>query len=225
MLTSFSELYALAQQYRKGAWVFRGVTRIAYDLIPKIGRSGYDPKFESWMFGHFFREAVAFVDRIRSLSGSSSPLLEPTDLLQAGLLDWTENPLVAAYFACRNHYADDGAIYVLQTPHVLKDETLSPFTVEQVMRYRPRHVTPRISAQRGLFTVHPYPRTPLPPSEHGPLKVHRHPIAAAFKEKLRWNLSRFGINESSMFPGLDGLARHADWWIANTDPSDEAMAG
>jgi hypothetical protein len=36
--------------------------------------------------------------------------------------------------------------------------TKGPFAIDKTIRYVPRIVTPRLRAQRGLFTVHPKPR-------------------------------------------------------------------
>ena len=37
----------------------------------------------------------------------------------------------------------------------------SPLAVKSVVRFRPPHVSKRIAAQAGLFTVHPEPMTPF----------------------------------------------------------------
>lgn len=64
--------------------------------------------------------------------------------------------MVAAFFACRSHFDTDGAIYALKTASFY-DDAADPFTVNRTAKYRPRHITRRITAQRGLFTIHPQP--------------------------------------------------------------------
>src|ERR1017187_7723098 len=79
--------------------------------------------------------------------------------LPTRLLDWTTNPLVAAFFAVESASNTDGAIYAYRLRHFINTyETLDPFNPGKLMKkYIPRHITNRITAQSGLFTIH---RTP-----------------------------------------------------------------
>lgn len=219
-INSFHDLYDIAQLYRKGRWVFRGVGCASYDLVPKIGRPGIETEHERRIFDHFVREATAYVGAVPSSNWELLALAQHHGL-PTRLLDWTENPLVAAYFACQEDESEDGAIYMLQTPHVVRDYSISPFAVDQLSRYRPHHITKRIAAQRGLFTIHPDPKQALELLNKGPMKVHRAIVCKKLKKKLSFNLSRFGINRSSLFPDLDGLAAHIMWMYSNEDPSEE----
>ena len=219
----FEDLYRLAQSYRKGRWVFRGVSRTSFELLPKIGRPGIETENEKRIFQFFIREATAYVSQMPKSEWEMLAIAQHHGL-PTRLLDWTENPLVAAYFACREFQDEDGAIYVLRTPKVLKEELVSPFEIDDVLRYRPRHITRRISAQRGLFTVHPNPSEPLYVGDTDSLKVRRAFIRKEYKNKLLWNLSRFDINRRSLFPDLDGLAWHLTWMFSEQDPSEEAHA-
>lgn len=229
-ISSFNELYVLTQRYRR-AWVFRGVSNADYQLMPKFGRIAVPqptPKMkidERRLFFAFVREATPYF---------SSELASEWELLAIAqhhglptrLLDWTENPLVAAYFACLEHEDSDAAIYMLQTDRILTEELAkeSPFTVPHILKYRPRHITKRITAQRGLFTIHPKPTEPLSLVATGENRVHRVIIESQFKSKLKWNLDHFGVNHSSLFPGLDGLAKHMAWRFQSFDPTEEPQA-
>jgi len=77
------------------------------------------------------------------------------------------------------------------------------------MRYIPRIVTPRLRAQRGLFTVHPKPREEFKPEKEK--NFTRIGIPYEARKQLKDSLFRHGINEEVLFPDLDGLARHAQW--------------
>lgn len=139
--------------------------------------------------------------------------------LPTRLLDWTENPLVAAYFAATTGDEVDGAIYALNTVSVV-DSEISPFDFPRVAKYRPNHVTNRITAQRGQFTIHSEPAKPLKvgDSTHGAYKVHKITLAASAKKRIRWDLSRLNVNARSLFPDIDGLTKFFCWAYSEIDP-------
>jgi hypothetical protein len=222
-IQSFQDLFRFSQAYRSGRWVFRGVSRVGFDLRPKVGRAGVETRNERRMFEFFCRDAVLHL---------TDPPTSEWDLLALAqhhglptrLLDWTENPLVAAFFACRSNSSSDGAIYVAQVRDDIQPFEGSPFTIKEVRRFRPKCVTRRIAAQRGLFTVHPNPAVPLVLGDHGTVIVRRAAVPEQFKAKLLWNLSRYEVNQRSLFPDLDGLSGHITWMFSGSDPSEEDYA-
>jgi hypothetical protein len=143
--------------------------------------------------------------------------------LPTRLLDWTENPLVAAYFSCAGSPNADGAVYMLKVPKIIEydAENDDPFSIAAIARFYPQHVTPRITAQRGLFTVHPDPCCQITEAQDESVKLHRVTIPSAFKRRMRYDLSRFHVHEVSLFPDLDGLAAHLEWTYSNHDPYDD----
>jgi hypothetical protein len=219
----FQDLYSFSQAFRSGRWVFRGVSSIDFDLRPKLGRVGIETRNERRMFEFFCRDLALHLPDPPKSEWDLLALAQHHGL-PTRLLDWTENPLVAAFFACRSDLPSNGAIYAAQIRDEVKSFLDSPFAVKEVQRFRPQCVTRRIAAQRGLFTVHPEPTTPLNVGDHGTIIVRRAAIPAHFKPKLLWNLSRYEVNQRSLFPDLDGLSAHIAWMFSGADPSEEEYA-
>ena len=127
--------------------------------------------------------------------------------LPTRLLDWTRNPLVAAFFAVEEQFNGDSAIYVLRNKKMLlTDKIPDPFKRKNVGKFVPAHVTKRIIAQFGLFTIHPNPAIPLVSDE-----VEKLVIPSRLRKPLKDVLFRYGINRGSLFPDLDGLATSIQW--------------
>jgi type I restriction enzyme M protein len=115
--------------------------------------------------------------------------------------------IFACYFAVEEEYDGDSVIYAYyNSNHIFIDDYSSPFECKEVGRFYPRHITPRITVQGALFTVHPNPYEKLESENIDKIRIPK-----GIRRGLKKTLNLYGINRYSLFPGLDGLAKHIQW--------------
>lgn len=216
-IKSWNDLSRLIQKCADGKWIFRGEDRLDNLLRPKAGRVGpekgsarkkpYDPNHEKTAIELFKKQARPHLEH-QPLSDMEWLAVAQHTGMSTRLLDWTESLLVACYFAVTSAGTKgDAVIYgVRNLPVVTKGEENKPFAIKYVAIYRPPHIAPRIPAQRSVFTVHPKPTVDFR-SEN----VISWPISSAVCGEIKAILDSCAINESSLFPDLDGLSRYIGW--------------
>ncbi len=213
----------------KGQIWWRGQNDFKWKLDPHVFRSqlnGYDEK--SGM--------RRFIQKAHSRHASVPPTSEMHNWLflmqhyglPTRLLDWTESPLIACYFAT-DHGKDnaDGALYAL-SPYKLNEaqtglhKLLMPYdiqavqiiksifkdnqeNVQSIIAIRPAEVDIRLLTQLSAFTLHGHNKSleELPNSQEYIIKIK---IPQNSKKRLREELKHLGIRESNIFPDLGHLA-------------------
>ena len=237
-------------------YLFRGLPRASYDLIPSAVRLGRLPttgeqfRKEAWALVHFgetLRDqglpipnrpaVVTFIKEIRGgaqlgVVWPAQPLYEFMGIAQhfgvpTRLLDWAQEPSVAAYFAASLPGSADEpmAVWILDTAaykHFAPIGTTAntwigtPIAVDYASN-------PNAHAQRGVFTMHSpiydYDRLSPPGAETLDVYLSKHSVTdppgglrkislpASERGSLLKILHRRRIDGATMFPGYYGATQ------------------
>ncbi len=156
---------------------FRGHSKVVDDLIPKVYRSNFGC-WEKKTTSEFLKYGRNYVSQFPSNK------LEILYLMQhygtpTRLLDWTENILVALYFAVSEDKDSDGEIWILNPQYIdeeikkldynysnlLEVLCLEPFLDNSdssidfksviPVYIRPNYTNSRMNSQQSIFTIHP----------------------------------------------------------------------
>lgn len=196
--------------------IYRGVSKVAYTLIPKLGRETNHRyaevyEYESAIIKQFQRWATPHLIKSPSNAWEWIAIAQHHGL-PTRLLDWTRNPMVALFFSIQSEYDCDSVVYVLNSEQFnsnIQFDDFAPSDCTEVMLFEPSHINPRIIAQNGLFTVHDNVTQPLDSTDG--LEIVQVVIKAACKKQLKRELNTYGVNKATLFPGMDGIADYLCW--------------
>lgn len=196
-------------------WIFRGHENSSFPLKPSVARIEPREKtiqhMESDMLEEFQRRYI------------NSPK-KPWDLLALAqhhglptrLLDWTQNPLVAMFFAVdKPSESTTSAVWAYRYNYVAVD-SLDPFAIKKIHAFHPTHVTIRITAQQGCFTVHPPPFYDMRRVQRTDEELVKFTIKRKYRVQIKNDLDRLGVNCASLFPDLDGLCKYLKWSFSDS---------
>ncbi len=218
---------------------FRGQGNTNWSLVPSVYRPGYREILEEDEYRYEFK--LRAFPYLAGTAREPSTEWEWYFLMQhhglpTRLLDWTRSALVALYFAVRDANEENpAAVWVLdpwalnqkigrkgqkllspavkgiqgylREPFSLHSLPRSPIAIEAPMN------SSRITAQRGVFTLHGSTRKAL--ERYATLKPHLLKIEIARGQigLIKEQLVMAGITETSVFPELGGLCRELlDYW-------------
>jgi hypothetical protein len=235
-ISSIGELISLLRSNLAGigapVW-FRGQSNSDWSLVPRLMRMDPIPS-ESYYLNRFKQDASIILDRQPKTEFEWLFLMQHYGV-PTRLLDWSESPLTALYFALSGEHAGPGALWALSPSELNKkahyrpdfDFEIPSFEDEHLKGYLPSTIaresksklfpmaaiaprnSPRMQSQQGVFTI--CHREPMPIEEVGAVgsprdHVWRYIIPLDGKENLRQELQWLGINRFKLFPELESLA-------------------
>lgn len=239
---TWAKFMAWVDAHSDSRWVYRGLGDVAFELKAGAGRvSRYSEANERTILEIFDRRASEYIDTQRASSWDLLALAQHHGL-PTRLLDWTTNPLVAAFFAVS---AEPGKVspgpqagqsdserrmkniaglvrarviaWPVKAEDVINpDSGRDPFNLSGVgVKFvMPRTLTTRITTQGGIFSVHPDPQK----AWEEPLKnvAHIFDIPGEMRAFFRRKLFYFGVDDQRIRGGLDGLCGRLNWqYISN----------
>ena len=224
--------------------VFRGQSDSEWALEPGLARSlrGVTQRaaalqLEQRLEREFFAQAHLVSHPGDLLTVQSNNWFDRLALMQhhgvpTRLLDWTTSPMVAAYFACVDNLANDGAIFVASAVRInqrfMERVTAMGDLGEQVFQiasnenmvqlFMPERRSERVVTQQGHFSAgtdllsshDEYLCSCLRPGvgPSGPAVIAaKWTVPADLKLRFLGHLRQMNVAGHSLFPGLDGLGK------------------
>lgn len=224
-INKIDEFYDVLKKYNgiDANILFRGVRNSNFKLTPSVGRlktkhdTPLEVKDEKLILKIFKHRGYPFIKDYKD---------DDLEILSIGqhhglptrLLDWTKDLLTAMFFAVEEPFSktdlestEFSCLYIYKPENsVTLDSTFNPFEITTVKRFIPKHWDKRIISQNGQFTVHPKPYESWVPNGLEEVLIH-HEV----RKEIKVHLNRMGIHGGSIYPDLDGIAKHVRYLRSN----------
>lgn len=268
-LSSYYPMGIVAENPVANPFLYRGICDTSYELLPSVFRKCIDTecghKIDNYKYLAWTTEKSLLQSFIHEASGLLSIPTHDLKLwaeyaqhygVPTRFLDWTENPLVALYFACKDKTELDGYVWLIHrfnydgffckkanipqnktdyniVQNIILDLLNGKSDIEYPLIYTPHYVDARMSAQKSYFMVwgnneesfesmvndEKY-MMDLPETDddgersYGMAQdeqfIFKFFIFADRKQPILHQLNTVGINEKTLFPGLDGIGRYVE---------------
>jgi hypothetical protein len=225
-LESIKDANEILQKASVDQIIYRG-QNIDRDLFPKLGRPEFNVPnrnlFEKKILDEFERMSVPHIGNFIKNKWDLLTLAQHHSL-PTRLLDWTENPLVALWFAFNPIFNSVSLpniwCFGFRNEDILSHNDIEPFEQKSTKVFKPKHVTNRLVSQHGWFTSHFYASSTknnysalnrVPKYDSRLLVIYFEKSSEKARRDILKKLDIYGVNSYSIFPDLDGLCKYLDW--------------
>ncbi len=212
---------------------FRGQTNFEWDLKPSLLRNNQFSA-EGPLLRRFKQVAHQNISYVPADEWEWLFLMQH-HRIPTRLLDWSESPLVALYFAVESRPETDGSFWVLNPSLLNESANISPRHAGDIPAvgdklleaYSPSGILDaangtkrpaacigpqrflRIKAQHGVFSVHHQEDTPINKVRHASAAFWtKYRIPKEAKETILKELHLFRINKATIYTDLDAIGEH-----------------
>ncbi len=220
------DIHLTFKKYREATkFKFRGQSVSEWKLIPKAGRNPYLKSEDSEMFRHWKRRGHNYL-QAQGLTDIEYLVAAQHTGLPTRLLDWSHNPLIAAFFATSENFDKDGSIWVAKPKGNLFKQSTNPFQlpVSKIQFYQPTSPINRAINQFSYFSIHNPPSLELTENNTElECELDQIIIPKEIKKEVQFILNHYGINYLTIYPDLEGLSKHISWFAENFEYWDNII--